>query len=336
MAMGDWIDGERPGDGQIRSLGDGLYEFRIERLIGRPIEQAWAALTIPERLAEWLGPIADLDLRVGGRFIVFFDRENDDGVRGIIREYDPPRLLTFDWNEAACDLRCRFELTPEAGGCRLVFSVWGLRESTPGMQVRFVPGSSAGWRLFMDELTRVVSGELPEGGDQPFEDAEARYKVHFGPFTPGWDAPMSLRGHESEPFITAAGVGFSKLRFGRVFGPSVEKMWAAITEPARIARWCGPATIDLRRDGDVAFEDSGYVVRGFIVALERERRLVWAAPLPDGRHTVVHWEMSPWKWTTNTVTRLALTLNDVPSEDAPAVAAAWMRRLHNLADAAED
>jgi uncharacterized protein YndB with AHSA1/START domain len=96
MAMGDWIDGERPGDGQIRSLGDGLYEFRIERLIGRPIEQAWAALTIPERLAEWLGPIADLDLRVGGRFIVFFDRENDDGVRGIIREYDPPRLLTFD------------------------------------------------------------------------------------------------------------------------------------------------------------------------------------------------------------------------------------------------
>jgi uncharacterized protein YndB with AHSA1/START domain len=147
---------------------------------------------------------------------------------------------------------------------------------------------------------------------------------------------MSLRGHESEPFITAAGVGFSKLRFGRVFGPSVEKMWAAITEPARIARWYGPATIDLRRDGDVAFEDSGYVVRGFIVALERERRLVWAAPLADGRHTVVHWEMSPWKWTTNTVTRLALTLNDVPSEDAPAVAAAWMRRLHNLADAAED
>lgn len=71
-----------------------------------------------------------------------------------------------------------------------------------------------------------------------------------------------------------------------------------------------------------------------IVSLKPEKRLVWATPLADGRDTVVLWEVSPWKWTTNTVTRLALTLNDVPSEDAPAVAAVWMRRLHDLADAA--
>jgi uncharacterized protein YndB with AHSA1/START domain len=334
--MGEWIEGERPGDGRLRPLGDGLYEFQVERFIARPIEKAWAALTIPERLAEWLGPIADLDLRVGGNFIVMFDRQGDDGVRGLIREYDPPRLLTFDWNEAACDLRCRFALTPETGGCRLVFSVWGLRESTPGMQVRFVPGSSAGWRLFMDELVRSITGVLPEGGDEPFESAEPRYVAHFGPHTPGWDAPMSLRGHESEPFVTAMGAGFSKLRFSRVFGPSVEKIWVAATQPARIARWYGPASIDLRRDGDVTLEAGGRTDRGFIVALAPQKKLVCAFPLPGGHHTLLHWEMSPWKWTTTTVTRFALTLNDVPTAEVPAVAAAWMRRLHDLADAATD
>jgi len=335
MADGDWIDGQQPGDGRIRHLGEGLYEFQVERFIPRPIERAWAALTIPERLAEWLGPIADLDLRVGGHFIVFFDRQNDDGVRGLIREYDPPHLLTFDWNEAACDLRCRFALAPEAGGCRLVFSVWGLRESTPGSQVRFVPGSSAGWRLFMDELVQSITDELPDGGDEPFEQAEARYKAHFGPSTPGWDAPPALRGHESDPFVTTAGDGFSNLRFARIFGPPVEKMWAALTQPARIGRWYGPATVDLRKHGDVAFEADGGAERGFIVALEPEKRLAWALPLEEGRHTVAHFEMSPWDWKLATVTRFVLTLRDVPTADAPAAAAIWMRRLHDLADAAQ-
>ena len=117
-------------------------------------------------------------------------------------------------------MRCSFELTPEGDGCRLVFSVWGLRETEPGSQVRFVPGSSAGWRLFMDELVQSVTGELPEGGDQPFEDAEARYKAHLYSSTPRWDKPWALRGHEADPFITAAGDGFSNMRFSRVFRPA--------------------------------------------------------------------------------------------------------------------
>jgi uncharacterized protein YndB with AHSA1/START domain len=335
MAHCDWIDGERPGDGRIRRRDTGLYEFQVERFIPRPIERAWAALTIVERLAEWLGPIADLDLREGGHFIVLFDRQGDDGVRGLIREYDPPHRLTFDWNEAACDMRCRFELTPDAGGCRLLFSVWGLRETTAGSQVRFVPGSSAGWRLFMDELVRSVTGELPEGGDEPFETAEDRYIAHFGPSTPGWDAPPALRGHESDPFVTAAGAGLSTLRFSRIFGPSAQAIWAAMTETERIARWYGPATMDLREHGEVSFESGGRTDRGFIVALEPQRQIAWATPLADGRHTVFHTVMSPWDWKRAIVTRFVLTVRDVPNEDVPAATATWMRRLHDLADAAQ-
>jgi len=335
MADGDWIEGERPGDGRIRPLGEGLYEFRLERLIPRPVEKVWAALTIPERLAHWLGPIADLDLRRGGHFIVWFANEGDDAVRGMITEYNPPHVLAFDWNEAGGDLRHRFELIPEAGKCRLVFTVRGLRETTPGMQALFVCGGSAGWRLFIDEMIRSVTGALPAAGDEPFEDAQARYRAHFGPSVPGYNTPPALRGHESHPFVTAAGSGCSKLRFARIFTPPVEAMWAALTEPVRIARWYGPATIDLREDGDVAFETGGGVDRGFIVALTAGSRLAWALPMADGRHTVVRWDLAPWVWSMTTVTRLNLTVTLVPNEDLPAVTAAWMRRLHDLADAAQ-
>jgi hypothetical protein len=33
-----WIAGEKPGDGEIRHLGDDRYEIRIVRLIPRPVE----------------------------------------------------------------------------------------------------------------------------------------------------------------------------------------------------------------------------------------------------------------------------------------------------------
>ena len=99
MDVGDggWIDGERPEDGQLRRVGEDRYEFRIVREIPRPPEKVWAALTIPERLADWLGPRAELDLRIGGRYFVWFSLQDDDAVRGIITALDPPRLLAFDW-----------------------------------------------------------------------------------------------------------------------------------------------------------------------------------------------------------------------------------------------
>ena len=303
--------------------------------MARPIERAWAALTIPARLAEWLGPIADLDLRVGGHFMVWFDRESDDAVRGRITAYAPPHLLAFDWNEAGGDLGHRFELAAEAGGCRITFTQTGLRQTTPGMQALFVCGGAAGWGLFMDDLVRAITGAAPPHAGEPFEVAERRYRARFGPFLPGHDVPPALRGHESEPFVTPAGEGFSKLRFSRVYGPPADRIWAALTQPARIARWYGRARIDLTPGGDVVFDAGGGAVdRGFIVTLEPGRRIAWALPLADGRHTVVDWALAPWEWSMATVTRLSLTLRDVPQPAAPEAAAIWMRRLHDLAEAA--
>jgi uncharacterized protein YndB with AHSA1/START domain len=347
MADGDWIEGEKPGDGRIRHLGDGLYEFRLERLIPRPVEKVWAALTIPERLADWLGPVADLDLRLGGRFMVWFPNDGadphaspfdaDNAVRGVITEYDPPHVLAFDWNETACDERHRFELSAEPGGCRLVFTTVSLRQTTPGMRALCVAGSSAGWRLMIDDLVRSLGGEPPD--DEPFEAVEMRYLAHFGRSIPGSGTPPALRGHESEPFVTPAGQGFSHLRFSRLYALPAENIWMALTEPERIARWYGAATVDLRRDGGVAFQTARGVDSGFIVALQPGRRIAWALPRPNGRHTIVSWTLAPWTWATLTppvtFARVTLTLNFAPDDEVAGDSAAWMPRLHDLADAAK-
>ncbi len=69
-------------------------------------EKVWRAWTDPEALKRWWGPggtapvsVAELDVRVGGRFrIVFGGPQGDDHeVRGVYREVVPNRKLVFTW-----------------------------------------------------------------------------------------------------------------------------------------------------------------------------------------------------------------------------------------------
>jgi uncharacterized protein YndB with AHSA1/START domain len=56
--------------GQIIADGE-RYQVRFERLYQRPIDKVFAALTVPERLATWLGA-AEIEPRQGGRFVLVF------------------------------------------------------------------------------------------------------------------------------------------------------------------------------------------------------------------------------------------------------------------------
>ena len=71
-----------------------------------PPERVWRAWTDPQALKRWFGPggadpvsLAQLDLRVGGRFrIVFGGREgNDHEVTGVYVVVQPNRRLAFTW-----------------------------------------------------------------------------------------------------------------------------------------------------------------------------------------------------------------------------------------------
>lgn len=69
-------------------------------------EKVWRAWTDPQALSRWFGPggpqpvaAAELDVRVGGRYRVFFGgadgREHE--VQGVYKEVMPNRRLVFTW-----------------------------------------------------------------------------------------------------------------------------------------------------------------------------------------------------------------------------------------------
>lgn len=81
--------------------------LRIERTFHAPVERVFAAWTSPEVLRRWLygmpgweTPIAEVDLRVGGKIRIVMRDLADGSEAGATGEYtvvDPPHRLVFTW-----------------------------------------------------------------------------------------------------------------------------------------------------------------------------------------------------------------------------------------------
>ncbi len=303
-----WIAGELPRDGAMRRAGE-LYEQRFERLIATSVEAVWAALTVPERLADWLGQPADLDLRVGGRYFVHFvGAPNDDGVYGVITDFEPPRLLAYDWNDTGGNTHLRWELSSEADGCRLAFTQTGLT-------AWWFIGGFAGWHSFLDDLCARLVGEAPPDQndvDASYRAIEARYRLWFSPFVIGSDVRPTLRHNEPEGLVTAAGGGRYNVRFVRRYMLPIAKLWAALTEPERLDDWVGA---------------------GDIVERKAPGLVEWALPGADDPQMLVRCQLTQ-EDPRMTGCRVALTHTRVAEDDVPGVLAGWQTRLHELPEAA--
>src|SRR5438445_13670197 len=78
---------------------------RLQRTFQAPREKVFQAWTRPEDLKRWSAPgdlttpVAEVDLRVGGRYRI--DMRAPDGtlhrVTGTYREVDPPNRLVYTW-----------------------------------------------------------------------------------------------------------------------------------------------------------------------------------------------------------------------------------------------
>jgi len=163
----------------------------------------------------------------------------------------------------------------------------------------------------------------------------ARYTRHFGPYVPGFDKPATLRHHEADGYVLETSPGFYSVRFERFIMVPIEKVWAALTVPERLADWFAQAKIDLRLGGEVElrWDSYGHVETGFIVALKPPELLAWAMPGPDGRHSVVRWELKQ-EDPKGLGTRLTLTNTFLRTEHLLSVATGWHTALHDLAEAA--
>jgi hypothetical protein len=58
------------------------------------------------------------------------------------------------------------------------------------------------------------------------------------------------------------------VQYVRVFPHPIERVWRALTDPAELALWCMPATIDLRVGGAYTFQGEAW---GHILALDPPR-----------------------------------------------------------------
>lgn len=118
------------------------------------------------------------------------------------------------------------------------------------------------------------------------------------------------------------------VRFAVTLDNPVHEVWGALTEPARLAQWLAPGTIDLVPGGRARldFADSGIVIDSPVSAVEPLRLLEYSWSGPGEPVRPVRWELEP----VGPLTRLALTLGVPATEDAARSAAGWAAHLDML------
>lgn len=139
-------------DGTLRAEGD-RAGVRFERRYDFAPEEVWSALTEPERLQRWLADVAEIDLRIGGRFVLRWNESDgthaDDGK---VRALETGRLLELDWTyPGEPDSVARFELRPDGNGTILVLDHRGLPPAA-------IAGYGAGWHSHLDSLEAHLAG----------------------------------------------------------------------------------------------------------------------------------------------------------------------------------
>ena len=129
----------------------------LKRRLKAAPEKVYEAWTKPEQMTQWWGggdsakpPIAETDLRVGGRFRVqFWAKDEHHSVSGIYREVVPNRKLSFSWAWQTTPEReslVTIELNPVTDGTMLTLT----HEQFFSEQARDDHGR--GWNMSLDRL----------------------------------------------------------------------------------------------------------------------------------------------------------------------------------------
>jgi uncharacterized protein YndB with AHSA1/START domain len=156
-------------NGTLEKKNDGRFWLRFERSYPHRCEDVWRALIEPESLAEWFPTAIEGERRAGAELRFVFPSGEGPVLSGAVRVFEPPRLLEYSWDTDVL----RWELTPTAEGCSLVF--------TTSVQQRSVAARDAtGWHACLDNLAQVVDGQKSARAPLHFEDRYAEYIRSFG------------------------------------------------------------------------------------------------------------------------------------------------------------
>jgi uncharacterized protein YndB with AHSA1/START domain len=117
-------------------------------------------------------------------------------------------------------------------------------------------------------------------------------------------------------------------RLGITLDNPIHEVWAALTQPDRLAQWLAPGGIQLVEGGRawLDFVDSGIVIDSRVTAVEPQRLLEYSWSGPGEPLRPVRWGLEP----VGPLTRLSLTLTLPRTDDVARSAAGWAAHLEML------
>lgn len=156
-------------DGTITPIEDEAFLLEYSDVYPTDVDDLWAAVTRPERLARWMTNYTG-DLRLGGRWTALADDGSEWGVGEVIA-CDPPRSYTTIW-QAPPDPPSEVTVTlePVEGGTRLDLRHSGVKSIFYG----------AGWHVYFEQLLRHITEDGADVADEGKWDARfAEISDHY-------------------------------------------------------------------------------------------------------------------------------------------------------------
>ncbi|WP_454049064.1 SRPBCC family protein [Cellulomonas sp. Marseille-Q8402] len=154
-------------------LEPGAASVTFRRRYPTDARDLWAAVTTPERLARWLGPVYG-ELAAGGRYeLRMGDDEpgSDQNATGVVRSCDPPHAFTVEWcfpGEQPSEVRVQVEGAGD-GGADLVLVHTRL-------EIAQAVGYGAGWHTSLDQLDDHVAARAVRAWDARFGELLPAYR----------------------------------------------------------------------------------------------------------------------------------------------------------------
>jgi uncharacterized protein YndB with AHSA1/START domain len=136
---------------------DGHHVLVQTRQFRAPIEDVWAAVTEPERLARWIGTWTGDPAEGSVRFAMTFEGQ-EEGDTMTIRVCEPPRRLHLTSQVGEEQWLLELDLTESDG-------VTTLRFTQPGIAPDQVGEIGPGWDYYLDRLVDVENDVDPAGRD---------------------------------------------------------------------------------------------------------------------------------------------------------------------------
>lgn len=133
---------------------DGRHVLTQVRTFTAPIEDVWAAVTEPERLARWIGSWTGDPESGSVDFRMLFEGEDHEAETMEIRVCEPPYRLHLTSRAGEDVWLLELDLTHADGVTTLTFAQPGITADNAG-------GVGPGWDYYLDRLVDVETGVDP-------------------------------------------------------------------------------------------------------------------------------------------------------------------------------